>query len=375
MKKANYILLVLIALLMTSGFSYAKTETLSLGCTSCALIDQNSGRLLYTKNAENILPMASTTKIMTALVAIENGKLTDHTKVSKKASSVRGSTAKLSEGEDISLEELLYGLMLRSGNDCAIAIAEMIGGSVPQFSDLMNKKALEVGAYNTKFCTPHGLDSDNHYTTAKDLAKITAYAMQNEEFTKIVSTKEISEGISGRFNRPYSNINKFLYRMEDSDGVKTGFTAKAGKCLVASVHHPHGRYICVVLNSSDRWKDAENLVKYAKKNYEFVNLLSKEKSKREFKVYGSKCKYLSGHSKDDIFFPILHSEQNQVKLEVYAPSVLFSPIKKDEPLGSIVVKINDTVQAKYTILSDNAIDRNNLMNSFTETFISNNLNT
>ena len=207
------------------------------------LIDQLSGRILYEKNSDKILAMASTTKIITAIVAIEKGNLGDTTTISKKAASVHGSSVGLKENEKITLEELLYGLMLRSGNDAAIAIAEMIGGTVQNFVKLMNDKAMELGAYNTSFATPHGLDASDHFTTAQNLARLTAYAMNNETFARIVSTRETDSGTTGKFNRSYRNINKFLYRIDNSDGVKTGFTGNAGKCLVASVKHPYGRYV------------------------------------------------------------------------------------------------------------------------------------
>jgi D-alanyl-D-alanine carboxypeptidase (penicillin-binding protein 5/6) len=354
--------ILLIMSILFVSFTYEKRQTiLPLNCVSAIVIDQESGRILYSKNSSSVLAMASTTKIITAIVAIEKGNLTDTVVVSSRAASVNGSTAGLKTGEKISLEELLYGLMLRSGNDAAIAIAEHIGGSVREFIRLMNEKALELGAYHTSFATPHGLDAEDHYTTAYDLARITAYAMKNEFFARLVSTKSISSGISGEFNRSYSNINKFLYRIDNSDGVKTGYTGNAGKCLVASVKHSYGRYICVVLNSGDRWRDAEKLVQYADKNYSFIKIMDSDDIIKKFRVYGGNHRYITGKVKNDLYLPVLSSEVSSYKMEVYAPSVLFSPIMENETIGNIVVNINDEIVAKYPVYSDREVKRKNFM--------------
>lgn len=349
--------LLIAAALCLCSFSYTPyVEALNLRCVSCVLIDQYSGRILYGKNSDKILAMASTTKIVTALVAIEKGNLNDTTIISKKAASVRGSSAGLKEGEKITLEELLYGLMLRSGNDAAIVIAEMLGGTVQGFVKLMNDKALELGAYNTSFVTPHGLDASDHYTTAQDLAKLTAYAMNNETFAQIVSTKEIDHGYTGKFNRSYKNINKFLYRIDNSDGVKTGFTGNAGKCLVASVKHPYGRYICVVLNSSDRWQDAETLMNYANKTYSFIKLYKKGELTKKICVYGEQSSYIQVRINNDIYLPVKENEKEAVKVKIYVPSVIFTPIDENEPVGSIVVTINNQREAKYLLYSDRTVN-------------------
>lgn len=360
MKKYIFIMCI-IGFVLCGINSSAYAKDIKLDCVAGVVIDQESGRVLYDKNGDNILPMASTTKIITAIVAIENNDLGDVVVVSKTAAAIGGSTVGLKAGEKITMEELLYGLMLRSGNDSAIAIAEHIGGSVEKFIKLMNDKAMELGAYNTSFVTPHGLDREEHYTTARDLAKITAYSMKNETFAKIVATKSISSGITGNFTRNYENINKFLYRIDNSDGVKTGFTGKAGKCLVASVKHPYGRYICVVLNSSNRWKDAEKLVEYSDKNYSFIKIFSKEETIKKYRVYGGNQKYITGRIKNDLYLPVLAAEVDKYKIDVYTPSVLFSPIIENEPIGNIVVSIDEKIVAKYPVYSDRDVKRKNFI--------------
>lgn len=358
------LLLMLVIIIMVSGVpERACAKDIRLDCVAGVVIDQDSGRILYEKNGDKVLAMASTTKIITALVAIENSSLNDVVVVSKKAAAIGGSTVGLREDERITMEELLYGLMLRSGNDSAIAIAEYIGGSVEKFAVMMNDKALELGAYNTSFVTPHGLDRDEHYTTARDLANITAFAMKNELFSKIVATKFISSGVTGEFNRSYANINKFLFRLDNSDGVKTGYTGNAGKCLVASVKHPNGRYICVVLNSSDRWKDAERLSEYAANNYSFVKILGREEAIKRYMVYGGNQRYITGKLNSDLYLPLLNEELDKYKIDVYAPSVLFSPINENEPIGNVVVSIDEKIVAKYPIFSDREVKRKNFIDT------------
>lgn len=350
-----------------TGFAYQPaSRKLNLNCLAGVVIDQESGRILYSKSGNRTLPMASTTKIMTAIVAIEKGKLNDIVTVSNKAASIRGSIVGLKKDERLTLEELLYGLMLRSGNDASIAIAEHIAGSTENFAKLMNEKAVEIGAYNTSFRSPHGLDMENHYTTAEDLAKITAYAMKNEVFARIVSAKEASSGVSGNFTRNYHNINKFLYQFPNSDGVKTGYTGKAGKCFVASIKNSYGRYICVTLNSSDRWGDAAKLAKYADENYKYVKVLSKEELVKSFKVYGGDQKYIAGRVERDLYLPVLPEETDSIRMEVYAPSVLFSPVKENEIIGNVVVYLDDKLIAKYPIYSDREVKRKNFLELFKE---------
>ncbi|MCX7883605.1 MAG: D-alanyl-D-alanine carboxypeptidase [Caloramator sp.] len=356
LKKASFLFFIIIFL---SGFSYIPQKNINLKCLSAVVIDQDSGRILYSKNENNLLPMASTTKIMTAIVALERGNLNDTVTISGRASAMKGSVVGYKKDEKVSLEELLYGLMMRSGNDAAIAIAEHISGSVEEFSKLMTDKAFEIGAYDTSFKSPHGLDMENHYTTAKDLAKITAYAMKNDTFAKISSTKEIDSGETGKFTRSYNNINKFLYQYPNSDGVKTGFTGKAGKCFVASVKNPYGRYICVILNSSDRWNDAKKLADYAVKNYKYVKVVGKDELIKAFTVDGGEEEYIVGKIEKNLYIPVTEDELNSIKMEVYAPSVIFSPVREREILGNVVVYAKGTPVGKYPIISDREVKRKN----------------
>lgn len=370
-KKISVFLILIFILVIPSSYSYAKpkktkitkaSNSFSLKCHAGVVIDQDSGRILYSRNGNMILPMASTTKIISAIVAIEKGNLKDIVTISSKSAAISGSTVGYKTGEKIKLEELLYGLMLKSGNDAAIAIAEHISGSVEKFAEAMNEKAIELGAYNTNFITPHGLDAADHYTTAEDLAKITAYAMRNSVFSKIASTKIVNEGVSGKFTRAYSNINKFLYKFDSADGVKTGFTGRAGKCLVASVKHNNGRFISVVFNSTDRWSDAAKMIQLANDKYKYIKVCSKGTLKNKLRVYGGNIKYVNGLIDEDLYIPVLKNDSENVEIQTFMPSTLFSPIYKNEVIGNLVLFINDKIIAKYPIRCNLDVKRKGSVN-------------
>lgn len=235
----------------------------------CAIaMDSKTKQVLFEQNSDEIVPMASTTKILTALIAITQGNLDKEVTISKNASSIRGSKVKYSTGEKIKLRELLYGLLYKSGNDAAIAIAEDIGGSIEGFAKIMNDYARSLGLINSHFESPHGLDSTKHYTCAYDLALLTTKAMENKTFCEICGTKTISKN-KYKFTRDYSNINKILYKIPEANGVKTGYTGQAGKCLVSSIKHEGRNIVIVVLNCSDRWNVTEQIYKYVVDNYCF----------------------------------------------------------------------------------------------------------
>ena len=231
-------------------------------------LDSKTKQVLFEQNADEIVPMASTTKILTALIAISQGNLDREVTISKNASSIRGSKVGYIAGEKIKLIELLYGLMYKSGNDAAIAIAEDIGGSIEGFAKIMNEYARSLGLINSHFESPHGLDSPKHYTCAYDLALLTCKAMENDLFCQICGTKTIGKDTLN-FTRDYNNINKILYKIPEANGVKTGYTGQAGKCLVSSVKHEGRNIIIVVLNCSDRWNVTEKIYKYVSDNYCF----------------------------------------------------------------------------------------------------------
>ena len=243
-------------------------NSIRVSARNAIALDSKTKQVLFEQNADEIVPMASTTKILTALVAITHGDLDREVTISKNAASIRGSKVGYVAGEKIKLRELLYGLMYKSGNDAAIAIAEDIGGSIEGFAKIMNDYAISLGLINSHFESPHGLDSPKHYTCAYDLALLTTKAMESDLFCQICGTKTIGKDTLN-FTRDYNNINKILYKIPEANGVKTGYTGQAGKCLVSSVKHEGRNIIIVVLNCSDRWNVTEKIYKYVSDNYCF----------------------------------------------------------------------------------------------------------
>lgn len=244
---------------------------------SAALIDVTSGRILYSKDGDKEMRIASLTKIMTAIVAIEEGKLDAKVKVSPTAFAKEGSSIYLKLGEEMTLENMLYGLMLRSGNDAASAIAEHIGGSEEGFVLLMNKKAEQIGLTHSHFMNPHGLDAEGHYSTANDMAKLTAYALHNPVFKRIVATENKSApNPNESWEYSWHNKNKMLGLYEGADGVKTGYTKKAFRCLVSSATRNGQQLAAVTLNDGDDWNDHAKMLDFGFENFPLVEIAKQE---------------------------------------------------------------------------------------------------
>lgn len=310
----------------------------AVSAESAILIDSGSGRILYEQNAYEKLPMASTTKIMTGLLACESEKLNENVKVSAFASGTEGSSLWLKIGEKQTLENLTYGLMLKSGNDAAVAIAEYLAGNTDAFALLMNERARELGAVNTNFENPHGLDSSKHYTTAYDLAVIAKAAMKNESFRKIVSTKTYSIPMQGEnWDRVLKNHNKLLWNYEGCIGVKTGFTKKSGRCLVSCALRDGQELICVTLNAPNDWSDHKTLLDYGFENFKAEAVTEKGKAVCKYtydKKNGRKVDLLYGED-----FVISKSENDKIttKTEIKGVSL---PSKEGTVAGYVHIFCN-----------------------------------
>ncbi|WP_134698910.1 D-alanyl-D-alanine carboxypeptidase family protein [Ammoniphilus sp. YIM 78166] len=280
-----------------------------ISAQSAAVIDVESGRILYQKQGYEKMRVASLTKIMTAIVAIEEGRLSDMVAVPDQAIGTEGSSIYLRHGEKLTLEHLLYGLMLRSGNDAAVSIAHHIGGSLEGFARLMNEKAEYLGLTQTHFTNPHGLDdSNNHYSTAVDMAKISAYALQNEDFKRIVSTKVINIPQHGeKWDRKLINKNKMLHLYEGADGVKTGYTKLAKRCLVSSATRDGRQLAVVTLNAPSDWSDHARLLDYGFKQFERVELVGLKEN-----VDASKGLY----SINAFYYPLASGERQNVRRQI-----------------------------------------------------------
>lgn len=267
---------------LLTGKAWAESHTVAqeepeTSAQAAILMDVESGRTLFEHNSEEPLRIASITKIMTAIVAIEQGDLKDQVEASENAVGVEGSSIYLRPGETLSLEDLLYGLMLRSGNDAAVAIAEHIGGSVEGFVYLMNQKAEELGMEQTVFSNPHGLDThEEHYSTAKDMAVLTAYALKNETFATIVATKKWTAPLEGeKWDRVWYNKNRLLAKYEYADGVKTGYTKRANRTLVSSATKDGHQLVAVTLNDGDDWNDHMRMFEFGFDQFTMVTLAKK----------------------------------------------------------------------------------------------------
>ena len=322
-----------------------------LNAHAAVVIDSKTQRILFDKNARQILPMASTTKILTSLVALKYGNLDKKFTISAQASSVRGAKVGYKKGEEIFLKELLYGLMFKSGNDAAIAIAEGIAGSVEEFCKLMNEYAKEIGILDSHFESPHGLDSQNHYSTAYDLAILTSKTKQINFFNELSRTKQYSD--TG-FSRSYQNINKILYMVPEATGTKTGYTGQAGKCLVSSFDMGNNNeIIVVVLNCTPRWKSSEWLYRYAKENFDFKKLFSKNDLIIDENLEnGTK---IQGFIDEDIIIPISKNLKENVVITLNENIKNSTPeeIQTFEHLGTIKVFENENQIYISPILNKN----------------------
>lgn len=320
----------------------------------CAVaLDAKTKRVLFEKDAHMITPMASTTKIITALVAIRYGDLERKVVISERAASIRGSEVGYKAGDEVKLHELIYGLMLRSGNDAAIAIAEDIGGSIEKFSKLMNEYAAEIGMVDSHFESPHGLDSELHYTTAYDLALATAKAKETKEFNEIVASKDITKERFG-FTRDFHNINKILWLLPDANGVKTGYTGKAGKCLVSSAKKNNNEIIMVVIDCSQRWKETAKIYEYVGKRYEFIKVAAREEIINSIDLPKNKSK-VNMIAKEDVIVPV--KAQSKIDIKNSKPKVLILPLNKNEQLGTLNIYEDDKLIYKTPLYSDKKIEK------------------
>ncbi len=324
------------ALFMTFGAvgrASAKTAARSM-----IVIERDSGRVLDEFNADVKLPMASTTKIVTAITVIERvDDIKKIVKVPDAAVGVEGSSIYLERGETMSVEDLLYGLMLQSGNDCATALAITTAGSVEKFAALMNETALKAGAQSSNFVNPHGLHHDEHYTTARDLAKISAYAMKNETFRKIVGTKSHRAPWQDRdYDRVIINKNKILNTFEGGDGIKTGYTKKAGRCLVASSTRNGMSVIAVVLNCSPMFEECRALMEKAHSTYQMYDV-SEHIEEIYADVENGKCDKVRLGIAYDALYPLRADEIGELKYELCGVKTMSAPVKKGQENGKIKI--------------------------------------
>lgn len=325
-------------------------ETLSPSVGGAALVEAQSGRVLYEQSGNTPLPMASTTKIMTALLALEQGDLEELVPVPKEAAGTEGSSMYLKAGEKLSLCDLLYGLLLTSGNDAAVAIACHIGGSIEGFADMMNEKALALGCENTHFVNPHGLHDPEHYTTALDLCTIARAAMELETFRTMVST-QYYQTTTGEQVRTLKNKNKTLWNFEGGCGIKTGYTKKAGRCLVFAAEQEGMLLIGTVLNCPDMWNDAFSLLQYGFDTYTLGVVKDASIPLGEIKVEGGEKKTLPAVLKTGILYPIRKDGTEKVTWELSLPQSIPAPVQAGQVIGQLTLYLYDQPVLSREILA------------------------
>ena len=332
-------------------------SALDISANSAIVIDAQNGKVVYSKNPNSPMPMASTTKIMTAIVAIEQtSKINTQVHISADAVGIEGSSIYLCEGEILTLEELLYALLLSSANDAATAIAIFVGGSIDGFVKLMNQKAQALGLISTSFQNPHGLDQDGHYTTAYDLAKLTQYALKNETFRRIVSTVKKSIPFCGKTNqRLLINHNRLLTSLEGTIGVKTGYTQKSGRCLVSAVKRDNTTLIAVTLSAPDDWNDHKLMYEYCFDSFETV--LLKKFEIRIPVISGVKSQLLCGsHNESSVFINRTHGEIYSI-VELYP--FAYAPIKSGSKIGKIIYMCDGEIISEADIVALESVGKAN----------------
>ncbi len=342
-----FIFLLLFIVIGTSH-AYAMADSAFSAC----VINQATGEVIWHKNGYEKHPMASTTKIMTAIIALENCSIYDVVKISKKAQNTEGSSMYIREGEEYIMHDILYGLMLNSGNDAAIAIAEHIAKTPEAFADMMNKKAYELGARNTQFMNPNGLDDDGHYTTAYDLAIIARYALKNEAFKEIVSTKyrEV-RAQNGHRLIPLVNHNKLLSRYNGCTGIKTGYTKKTGRCLVSSAQRDGMEFVAVTLGDKNDWESHTQMLDYCFDTHRPVYAVKAGSCARIAKIHDDEYKLLY---KDSLCIP-LNNDSSKILVENHINPDLTNGINAGEKVGYARITQNDIVIDTVDIISEKEI--------------------
>ena len=342
-----------------------------LNSRKCVVYDRISKTIIYGKNENVKSAMASTTKIITAIVVLENTDLNQEVVVSKKAGGTGGSRLGLRAGDKVRIEDLLYGLMLRSGNDAAVALAEYVGGSVQGFAELMNNKAVALGLKCTHFVTPHGLDDSNHYTTALELAKLSDYAMCNEKFAKIVGTKITTITVNG-MPRQIANTNELLGVLNGVVGIKTGFTNNAGRCLVTETKRNEMDIITVVLGADTkkfRTQDSVKLIEYTCAKYKMKNI--EEKIQEEFENWKNinagriSIKKAKQNEKLNLIIkeinikqlPLKEGQIEKIQYQINCLTQFDAPVENNIKIGTILVKIDEKIIESIDIVNTEKIEK------------------
>ena len=334
---------------MLAAVLFFQVPANAISARQALVLDAVTGRVLFQKDADQQALIASTTKIMTALIVCERCNVLDRMRIPKEAVGIEGSSMYLQEGEVLTLQELLYGLMLSSGNDAAVALAIYCGGTVEGFAELMNDKAHSLGLQNTHFENPNGLDSPGHYSTARDLAVLAAYAMENPVFYKTVSAKTVTVG-----QRYLRNHNKLLWQVEGADGVKTGFTRAAGRILVSSATRHGRRLICVTLNDPNDWSDHCALLEEGFSRYSVRQILSAGDRVGTLEVESGRESQVEVLAASDLAYALAPEEKAVLVLP--GPGFVYSPVTEGADAGFVYVVIDGCAVARVPVVYGKTIE-------------------
>lgn len=327
-KEIRIILLTIITILLLSVGAYAEDVQIDISASSAVLLVSGSNEVLFEKSAYEKRPMASTTKIMSSIIAIESGRLDEEITVTQEMTSVEGTSMGLLPNDRVSVSELVYGMMLSSGNDAANATAITIAGSIDAFVSMMNDKAKQIGMLSTHFATPSGLDADGHYSTAYDMALLGSYAIKNEQFSEICySSSVVVDYGNPPYKRRLTNHNKLLKMYDGAIGIKTGFTKKSGRCLVSAAERDDVTLICVTLNDADDWNDHKKLLDYG-----FGIVKRYDNYKRDFliSIVGGKDAFVNAQLQR---VPKIGTLNGQITQKVYIEHFLYAPVNKNDVVG------------------------------------------
>lgn len=321
----------------------------AISAEKAILMDAATGRVLYEKSADSQSLIASTTKIMTALVVCEQCNVLDRMRIPKEAVGIEGSSMYLQEGEVLTIQELLYGLMLHSGNDAAVALAIYCGGTVEGFAQLMNDKAHQLGMKDSHFENPNGLDAPGHYSTARDLAILASYAMDNPIFYKTVSTKNVAIG-----QRYLHNHNKLLWQVEGADGVKTGYTRAAGRILVSSATRDGRRLIAVTINAPDDWRDHAALLNQGFSGFAHCRVVSWGEIVGFVEIAGGQSGNVQLLADRDFDYAL--SPQEKTTLRIPGPGFVYAPVAEGADAGFAYVCIDGKPVGKVPLVYGETVE-------------------
>lgn len=359
---------ILSSVLMTSHLVYGETQRHDVQSSAKAMcvLEQSSGRVLYGKNIDQKLAMASTTKVFTALTVLENCQdLTRIVDVDDRAVGIEGTSIYLRKGEKLTVKELLLGMMLPSGNDAATALAYFVGGEIDTFCQMMQTTAQNAGCKNSSFKNPHGLDANGHYTTAYDLAKISAKALENPIFKEISTTRATT--ISGNKEvktRFLKNKNRLLTSFSGCNGVKTGFTDNAGRCFVSSAERDGMTVVCSVLNCGPMFEECARLMDLAFANYKMVELLPSYKIVDKIEIERGREPYVKAFTRQQFSYPLTAEEVLKINYVTDIPESLKAPVQKEKIVGSLKIYLDDKLLLEEEIFTQDYVKKESVFSYF-----------